>query len=455
MVDQQRQSGIRLMLVLFAIGLLISVFMLFRSQVGGDQLNLLSRGWQLASKGNLIPYGNPLSSGGFAPGGFTSLFVGFPLIIWKDFHAPVILILIFHILAYILLDQSLKKIIGFRERVLFCIFYWLNPWRVYFSAHLWNPNYLFLFGAIHTWTSIRQRLSPAFTASLVHVIAIGIAVQIHPSSMILVIASALLWYRGYVKFHWTGISLGVFFIILSLVPWFAEAYQNPDIIPNDDKGFIGRGLIFLYPLLRGIMYWLRYASLSLSRDIVNFDFTQLLGLLGQTILRPITFFIAIIVGYLSLLAPLMANLWLWRSKNAPLFSRPTEKTSGEDWLKGYVKWVFLAAIISFAISPTTVMMWQGLIIMHVALLPLILWLGHLSRTDYRKVAKTGVALYLSLAIILLVCISIASPMYRKGGRSPIIIKVKELMPMVKELKIKEKCAVTLIESYDGESETIP
>ncbi len=404
------------MLVLFTIGLLLSVFMLFRSQVGGDQLNLLFRGWQLAIEGKLTPYGNPLSSGGYGPGGFTSLFVGLPLLIWKDFHAPAILILIFHILAYILLDQCLKKITSFQERIFFCIFYWLNPWRVFFSAHLWNPNYLFLFGAIHCWTSLRQRFSPAFTASLVHAIAIGIALQLHPSSIILFIASALLWYHSYVKFHWTGISLGVFFILLTLIPWLVEACQNPWIIPGADKGFIGRGLIYFYPLLRGIVYWLRYASLSLPKNMISFDFTQVLGLLGQTILRPITFFITMIIGYLSLLAPIMANLWLWRSKDAPLlFSRPTENTSGSDWLKGYIKWVFLAAIISFAISPTTVMMWQGLIIMHAAVLPLVLWLGHLYHTDYRKFAKAGVALYLSLALFLLVCISIASQMYRKGG----------------------------------------
>ena len=51
-----------------ALGLLISVVMVARSQAGGDQLNLLSRGWLLAERGELIPYGNPLSSGGDGPG---------------------------------------------------------------------------------------------------------------------------------------------------------------------------------------------------------------------------------------------------------------------------------------------------------------------------------------------------------------------------------------------------
>ena len=53
--------------------------MVIRSQVGGDQLNLLARGWLLAARGQFIPYGNPLSTGGKAPGGITSLLVGLPL----------------------------------------------------------------------------------------------------------------------------------------------------------------------------------------------------------------------------------------------------------------------------------------------------------------------------------------------------------------------------------------
>src|SRR5687767_1499913 len=64
---------------IFAAGLLLGVLMLARAQAGGDQLNLLARGWLLAARGDLVPYGNPLSNQGNGPGPLTSLVVGLPL----------------------------------------------------------------------------------------------------------------------------------------------------------------------------------------------------------------------------------------------------------------------------------------------------------------------------------------------------------------------------------------
>ena len=59
----------RLVWALFAIGLLLAICMLLRSQAAGDQLNLLARGWLLAVDGKWIAYGNPMSNGGKTPGG--------------------------------------------------------------------------------------------------------------------------------------------------------------------------------------------------------------------------------------------------------------------------------------------------------------------------------------------------------------------------------------------------
>ncbi|MGH6958963.1 MAG: hypothetical protein ACREE7_00615, partial [Dongiaceae bacterium] len=69
----------RLRWALFAMGLALSAWMVARSQVGGDQLNLLARGWLLVEEGVWVPYGNPTSSGGAQPGGLTSLLVALPL----------------------------------------------------------------------------------------------------------------------------------------------------------------------------------------------------------------------------------------------------------------------------------------------------------------------------------------------------------------------------------------
>src|ERR1044072_176041 len=92
---------------IFAAGLALSAVMVARSQVGGDQLNLL------------------------AP-------------VWRDFRAPAVVVLAFHVLAFLVLDRSLCRVLSPGERVLLAVFYWLSPWRLYHSGFLWNPNYLLL-----------------------------------------------------------------------------------------------------------------------------------------------------------------------------------------------------------------------------------------------------------------------------------------------------------------------
>jgi hypothetical protein len=57
----------------------------------------------------LIPFGNPLSTGGHEPGALTSLLVGLPLLVWRDYRAPVVAIVLGHVLAYFLLDRVARR----------------------------------------------------------------------------------------------------------------------------------------------------------------------------------------------------------------------------------------------------------------------------------------------------------------------------------------------------------
>src|SRR6185295_2727423 len=270
-------TAARTVWILFAVGLAIAILLLVRSQSGGDQLNLLARGWLLAAEGKWISYGNPMSTGGKAPGGITSLLVGLPLLLWRDHRAPGVLILLFHVLAFSVLDRTLRRVLSPCERVLLCVLYWLNPWQLYFASFLWNPNYLFLFGAIHLWSTLAQRERARFWPSFLHAAGLALAFQIHASFLLLAVASFLLWLRRYCRVHWGGAIAGGVLAALPLIPWTMELAAHPAILTGADKGFLGRGLILVFPLVRGLMYWLRYASLALSDRMSDFDFSSLLG----------------------------------------------------------------------------------------------------------------------------------------------------------------------------------
>ena len=160
-----------------------------------------------------------------------------------------------------LLDRTLRRDPEPEERVLFAVLYWLNPWRLYFSGFLWNPNYLFLFGAVHLWSCLGQRERPRFWLSFLHAAGMVLAFQIHASFLLLAVASALLWWRRYFKVHWPAPSRAPSLGGLTLVPWYLAVRADPTLVTSASKGFLGRGLLYVFPLLRGLVYWLRYSSL--------------------------------------------------------------------------------------------------------------------------------------------------------------------------------------------------
>jgi hypothetical protein len=424
---------------LFALGLLIAIGLLLRGQVAGDQLNLLARGWLLEARGVWISYGNPMSTGGKAPGGITSLLVGLPLFLWRDHRAASALVLLFHVLAYLILDGTLKRVLNPYERVLLALLYWLSPWQLYFASFLWNPNYLYLFGALHLWSALAQRERARFWPSFVHVAGLATAFQLHPSCLLLAVASLLLFWRRYFRVHWPGAILGGLMGAIPLVPWAIEVTAHPAIVTEASKGFPGRGLLLVFPLLRGLLYWLRYASLSVADRMGDFHFTDFLPSdqwLGPTLT---------VLGNLlavTIVFPLLANRRLWRHGRRLLRERLPSGTTDRSWLKGYVRVCFVAAVIVFSLSPTTVMMWQGLILFHAAVLPVVFWAGALARTRLAPRVMTVTWGYAAAEVAFLVAMALGSSQYRctsHTGKDAFGFSLGHDSPMLTELHIQQTC----------------
>jgi hypothetical protein len=413
---------------LFLVGLSISIAMLVRSQVGGDQLNLLARGWLLAEHGIWVQYGNPTSAGGKEAGGVTSVLVGLPLMVWRDYRAPVALVLLFHVLAYGLLDRVVRDAGGDRLRLIFCAAYWLNPWRLYYSGYLWNPNYLFLFSAVHLWTALRCHARASFWHSCLQTVAVGFACQLHPSAVVLGVASALLVWGGRLKLHWAGVGLGTALVAASLVPYAAAAWQDPAILPGEN-GFFGRGLLLVHPLLKGLSMWFRFASLSLSIKILNFDFSPLfataLAIPIEIALKGLNY----IVAPLTLVAAVLANRWIATRVRR---RRGRDWSAPRVWLQGYVTYVFAAAVVTYAISPTTVMPWQCIAVFHAAVLPLALWATALSRSRVAGAVQRVGIWWTALGLLFAVASAFGSPVYRSSGRHLLAITLAE-HPMLHDL----------------------
>ena len=427
--------------VVFLFGLAVSVAMLVSSQVKGDQLTLLARGWLLVYEGEWVPFGSPASGGGKVPGGLTSLLVGLPLWLWPDHRAPVVVILVSHLAAYLLLDTMVRRIFGPEERLLLAVFYWLNPWRLFYSGFLWTPGYLFFLGVLHTWTVYRQRRQASFWVSAVHVLVIGCALQLHLSAVLLAVASLLLWWRGYFRPHLGGAALGATIVAASLVPWLLAVQATADL-PLSEGRFVSQLLRAPVSAFRVVSYWLRYPSLVPNRTIRCFDLVPNFGenaaaVQGLLEAQPLT-----VILYLTVAVSLWANYRFW--SGAARWWRPLPaEASDRDWLAGVARWTLATAVLVSIALPGTIMSFHVLLLLHLAVVPVLVVGGALLRGARSRPAWRGVAIYGVLSGVLALTILAASPLYRCGGRTcsktGTLPSLRGDHRMLDDLGIRESC----------------
>jgi hypothetical protein len=422
-------------------GLALTAFLAARGQPLGDQLNLLARGWLLAARGELVPFGNPLSTGGHEPGALTSLLVGLPLMAWMDARAPVLVVVLAHLLAWFLLDRVVRETLGGPARVLLAVLFWLNPWRVYLSGFLWNPNYLFVFGAMHLWSARAQAERPRFWASAVQALAVGLAFQLHASFILLAVASFLLWWRGYQRLHWAGLAFGGLLAAVTLVPWALALAAHPEIT-EAGKGFLGRGLVTVHPVLRGLGYWVRYASFAVSDQMLRFDFTALLGAGTDAWLAPAAVWAARVLGAVSAAGALAANIWLWRKRKWGWARRPSPTPDGLEpraWMEGYAMLCLAAAFAVYCLAPTTIMFWQGILLFHASLLPPLLWCAERLDGPEGRAVKRAAAAAAAAGVLVGLAMGAGAPQYRCGGRGDGRFPLRSDSPLFQDLRLNDRC----------------
>jgi hypothetical protein len=424
------------------VGIALSLLLALRAQVGGDQLNLLARGWLLVARGEWVPYGNPASTGGAVPGGLTALLVGGPLELWSDHRAPLLGVLFTQIVAFLLLDRWAAAALGRRERLLFAVLYWLNPWRLLLSSFLWNPSYLLLVGAFHLWSCWRQRAVARFDASLVLALSLGLGVQIHPGAILLGMATVGLLAARLVRLRWSGVAAGSIVAFMPLVSWLIVVHERPEMLPIS-KGFVGRGLLLLFPV-RGVNYWLRYTTFHLPDKETRFDFTPLLDSSAPAaIARALGDVVVKGIGPATFLIAVAANLWLWRRWRRRGWRRLLTSGAGaREWTLAYLRITFLGSLAVYALAPTTVMWWQAVPLLHAAALTLALAAGAWSRRRVRLV-RIGAAAWVATSFALALLLAFGGPRHRCGGRSNIVIPLRHDHPMLYDLGIHASCRVPI------------
>ncbi len=285
----------------------------------------------------------------------------------KIFFSPysaALVIILFHIISWIMLSDVLKKNFGNWIVVEFLLLYWLSPWRVE-QSELYNPGYLFLFSAVHFYTCYHMT-KKSFWLCFINIFAIGLCMQVHYSALLLGILSLMLWQMRFVKIHWGGVIAGVLAVLASLIPYFiALSNHSPDvgtISMDGSKSFFAKNFLLVYPVLKGVSYWIRYGAINYGRHIfteINFLWISTVPLRDviSAIFHGLKWVFAAVTLVLSFRIQFNIGKGIW--KNHP-FRRSIDRTtlSGKERIQYYAFYMFFAMILTVGLSPVELNHWH-------------------------------------------------------------------------------------------------
>jgi len=291
---------------LFVLGVLFCIRYASTIIYDADMSQLLDRAQVFQETGRIVPYGNVASSGVkvYTPGSFLSVVVALPMYIWNSPYSALFVIGLLHFFAMLLILRVLKDFFDFRIVYLLLIFYWCNPWQTS-EVFLWNPAYLYFFTALHFWSAYQiYKGQNLFWTSLIHVLSIFGALQSHSSFVILGFISVLLFWKKALKISWSGVGGGFLLGIASLIPYFIErlnTLNEPESMATNGA-FLFRGLVYVYPLMKGVWYWFRQGSFVFPTHILNdVGFNWISEEIQRSVFKLVWFVLAAIMTVTSLI----------------------------------------------------------------------------------------------------------------------------------------------------------
>ncbi len=346
--------------------------------VEGDQMQMISKGYHAAMNHEFIPFGNEASTVGNVPGTLSSLLVGLPLIIKLDPMSPVYLLIFLRTAGALLFLDALRQL-RFPSRVVVAGFaiYALNPWYMY-DFLLYNPSYLSFGAALFLNMLVRLRSSVEiskrcrFWLSFILTMAAGFCLQLHYSWPVLVVMAAVLLIRRDIKISYAGVLAAAGIIVISLIPYFIEVLNNEAIRTNDaeytKERYFGYGAVHVYPLLKALLYWLRFGSLLVTQKALIDELPSYLPFYFE-IAKYLWIVITQIIGVLTLIVSVIANYKVLVSL------RHTEDQSIR-FMRGVVISSLIALIAAAAAATLVLNYWQIIILFPFALLPVIIAVSH-------------------------------------------------------------------------------
>ena len=192
------------LLVIAAFAAYLRLSHLDNSPLWGDQSILYSIALDWVNGADLPLAANKSSSGAMNTPVIEYL-IAIPLFLHKSLYAPLIFQGILSLGAMFAAWMILRQASGRYMALLGAGFFAVNPWLVYFTRHLWNPNHVPIFASLLFASVLAALVSRRPYWTVLSLVMLAITVQLHLSGLVLimtVLLIALIFHRRLWRGTW-------------------------------------------------------------------------------------------------------------------------------------------------------------------------------------------------------------------------------------------------------------
>jgi hypothetical protein len=322
------------------------------------------------------------------------LLIGLPLMIYDSQYSPMVLVIIFHVISYLILLSIFREILHDKGMLIFTLIYWMSPLRIYNGGFLWEPAFIFLPAALHFLSAYKSRDESSVFYTFLHIASLVIAIQIHNSAMILILSTILLLILKKIRFNIYGILIGLIFALFFFIPAIIAISAGNLPVSSDSEGYLFWSFVNVVPFIKGVFYWFKNGGFDMVRPLKESI------LLGQNY-NAIRVVLQILSGATVLISVNASYLYFrtFLKKHREYFDTLSKD---EKWLRDFSLYTFISLVISSAMSPITLQGWMTVIILHACSIPMIFLVYKLMKSIryYNPILVTYVIIQISVILFI-------------------------------------------------------
>ena len=183
-----------------------------------------------ADEGRLLTLALDMADGRFATHGLSSS-VGFPnapmsvwiyvlpLVLWPHAYAATLFTGLLGVLAVAGIYWLARRFWGMRAALAATLMFVVSPWAILFSRKIWAQNLLQIFAVGWAISAVLAFIEGRRVFLVFHIVLLAVAIQIHPSSLGLLPATAVFLIIFRRRVHWRYVMLGGLLALLTAAPF--------------------------------------------------------------------------------------------------------------------------------------------------------------------------------------------------------------------------------------------